>query len=92
MTKQEMKKAIKQAVKVGMDEKIRCSYVDLDTVDDTVIKVGITYGKFGIDTVKFSLQRSYINRGAYQIFGITGNANIYHIQGINEELAKIEVA
>lgn len=91
MTKQEMKKAIKQAVKVGMDEKIRCIYVDLDHANDTVIKVGITYGKYGIDMVKFSLQRLH-NRGAYQIFGITGSANIYHIIGINDELAKIEVA
>ena len=86
MTKQEMKKAIIKAVKEGMGEKIRTIFVDLDTPTDTVIRVGITYGRFGIETVIFSLQHIMGRHSAYQIYKITGSANIYHIKGINEEL------
>lgn len=92
MTKQEMKKAVIKAVKDGMDEKIRNIYVDLDHANDTVIKVGIIYGKYGIDMVKLSLQRLHNSSGAYQIYGIEGHVNIYHIKGINTELKLIEVA
>lgn len=89
MTKQEMKKAVKQAVKDGMDEKIRACYVDLDSANDTVINVGITYGKYGIETVIFSLHKLHSCKDKYQIYQIEGKANIYHIKGINKELKLI---
>ena len=89
MTKQEMKTAIKLAVKNGMGEKIRNIFVDLDTPTDAVIHVAVTYGRYGIDTVKFSLQ--HVNRGSkfYSIYSISGKANVHHISGINEQLLEV---
>lgn len=90
MTKQELKKAIKLAFKNGMGEKIRAIHVDLDTPFDAVIDVGVVYGRYGIDTVEFSLQKLSSNKDDfYSIYQIQGKTNIYHIKNINKELKEL---